>query len=419
MTLTDGVCCIEFFSPTNGSTSDMKETVAYSIADRRPPSQALPLKVLVAEDDPATRGMVSQYLRKKGLEVIEATDGDEALEAIAGEPVGIAIIDWVMPGVNGIEVCKKIRERKKSNYIYIIMLTAKESNEDILAGFEAGVDEYVYKPTNLKELYARVKVGIRIVHLEQSLKKQQEQLSELIKIKNKFISIAAHDLRNPVISIRGFSELLLKGKNNLTEEQREFISIIHTTSENMLALLNDLLDLSQIEMGHLEIKPQPDSLKDLIEERLRMHRVQAEQKRISINTRLNDIPSFPFDRQRISQAVDNLVTNAIKFSPPGAKIYMVLEEQNGNAFFCVRDEGPGIPPEEQPLLFSEFQRLSIRPTGGESSTGLGLAITKKIIDAHGGKIDYESRVGRGSSFYFLLPMEPDKEIQSEHRKKTI
>ncbi len=373
-------------------------------ANSQPKTQAFEMIVLVAEDDATTRGMLSQYLKKKGLSVITAGDGDEALKVMENNTISIIVLDWVMPGTNGMEVVRQIRERESSNYIYIIMLTAKEGSEDLLAGFEAGIDEYIQKPVNLRELYARIKVGIRIAGLEQALNEKQDRLYDLIHIKNKFIGIAAHDLRNPVISIRGFSELLLKKTNSLSEEQREFISIIHNTSDNMLALLNDLLDLSQIESGKLEIKKTSGSLKKVIEERIRLHKLQADQKRIAINTDLKKLPDFDFDEQRLSQAVDNLLTNAIKFSPPGTNVNLTLRKENGAAIFGVCDEGPGIPVEEQHMLFNEFQRLSIRPTGGESSTGLGLAIAKKIVEAHGGRIDFESHVGRGSTFSIVLPL---------------
>jgi len=360
--------------------------------------------VLIAEDDAATRGMLSQYLKKKGLTVMTAADGDEAAEILKKNQISIAILDWMMPGLSGIDIVRKIREKKAAAYTYILMLTARDKAEDMLTGFEAGVDEYIQKPINLRELFTRLKVGMRIVKLEQSLKEKEHTLVDLIQIKNKFIGIAAHDLRNPVISIRGFAELLLKGNGNLTEEQKEFISIIHTTSDNMIALLNDLLDLSQIESGKLDITKTRVSLKSLVEEKVRLHRFHAEKKRITIHTDLKKIPLIEIDEQRIGQAIDNLLTNALKFSPSGTNVFLNLRKEENNVVFSIRDEGPGIPADEQPLLFNEFQRLSIRPTAGESSTGLGLAITKRIIDAHGGKIEVESHVGRGSTFSLILPL---------------
>ncbi len=362
------------------------------------------MKVLIADDDLTTRQMLAKYLGKQGIDVLTASNGDDAISLLESETIGIAVLDWIMPGLNGIEICRRIRKARHQSYIYIIMLTSRESSDDLLSGFDAGIDEYLPKPTDLKELHARIKAGMRIVNLEQSLTAKQDKLYELIQIKNKFIGIAAHDLRNPAISIRGFSELLLKDKDSLTDEQKEFISIIHSTSNNMLGLLNDLLDFSQIESGKLLLNKKPGSLKKLVEERLRLYRLQAENKRITIAPNLSDIEAFPYDHHRIGQAVDNLISNAIKFSPPGTTVYVTLVREDTNAVFSTQDQGPGIPLEEQGLLFNEFQRLSVRPTGSETSTGLGLAITKRIIEAHGGLISFESHVGVGSIFSFRLLM---------------
>jgi signal transduction histidine kinase len=284
------------------------------------------------------------------------------------------------------------------------MLTIKDERKDLLDGFAAGVDEYIKKPVNLMELRARIKVGERIIGLEQSLKQKQKELSDMNQRKNKLLGIAAHDLKNPIISIRGFSELLLKKPTNLTEDQKEFLSIIYTTSNGMLTMLNDLLDISLIESGKMEIDLQSGSLVNLVQERIRINDLQAKKKKIAIHHELNNIPRIEFDSRRIGQAIDNLISNAIKFAPDGSNIYLILSQDGDKIKLNVRDEGPGIPKKEQHLLFSEFHRLSIRPTAGETSTGLGLAITKKIMEAHNGSIEFVSREGFGSTFCLVFPI---------------
>jgi len=360
------------------------------------------MKILVAEDDAATRKMISLYLQKKGFTVFEAANGIEAFTAIIEHPINIAVVDWILPGMDGIDVCRKIREKRKSAYVFIIMLTSKGEQEDLIHAFEAGVDEYITKPLDLQELMARIKVGGRIVGLEQKLVEKQRELVGNNEMKNKFIGIVAHDLRNPVISIRGFSELLLKDAKKLNEEQTEFLNIIQSTSRNMLAMINDLLDISHIESG-LQLSLTKGSLNALILDRIQMNRLQSDKKHITIHKELSPIPDVSFDAQRIGQAIDNLISNAIKFSPIGANVYISLDQSGNMVRFSVTDEGPGIPREEQHLLFSEFHRLSIRPTDGETSTGLGLAIAKKIIEAHNGRIEVETREGMGSTFRLLLP----------------
>jgi two-component system, sensor histidine kinase and response regulator len=362
------------------------------------------MNILIAEDDAATRKVVAECMKKKGFNVFEASSGIEAFTLMIEQQINIAVLDWVLPGMTGIEVCRKIREKMEASYVFIIMLTSKTEKDELLKGFEAGVDEYITKPVSFQELIARIKVGKRIVELEQKLKEKQKELFVNNERKNQFIGIAAHDLRNPVISIRGFSELLLKDSKDLPEEQREFLHIIHSTSRNMLAMINDLLDISRIESGKLKISLKPGSLNKLIIDRIRLISLQATKKHITIHKELANTPEITFDPQRLGQAIDNLISNAIKFAPIGSSVYLNLHHDEDTVKFSVSDEGPGIPAEEQHLLFSEFHRLSIQPTAGETSTGLGLAIAKKIIEAHGGSIEFESQEGLGSTFSLILPI---------------
>jgi two-component system, sensor histidine kinase and response regulator len=234
----------------------------------------------------------------------------------------------------------------------------------------------------------------------------ERKLNELNQLKNKFLGMAAHDLRNPLASIRGFSEILLtEAAGPLTDQQKEFLTIINTTSEEMLHIVNDLLDVSIIESGKVDLNLNLYSFRKLLEERIRLMQITAENKQMKINVDYDDVPEFKFDTNRISQVIDNLISNAIKFSPPGSTINVTLKRAGDMAEVAVRDKGPGISPEDRNKLFGTFQKLSARPTGGEKSTGLGLAIVKKIVNAHGGEVSVESELGSGSVFKFNIPME--------------
>ncbi|MCK8600938.1 sensor histidine kinase [Desulfoferrobacter suflitae] len=232
------------------------------------------------------------------------------------------------------------------------------------------------------------------------------KLVELNQQKNRFLGIAAHDLRNPLTSIRGLSEILLSEADGpLSKEQREYLGVIHSASSGMLTLVNNLLDISVIESGKFDLDTSIGSLKSLIEERIRIHKVLAKKKNILLVEALPDIGEQRFDSSKIAQVVDNLLSNAIKFSPRGRHIYIDLSHAGDQARVSVRDEGPGIPLEHQETIFGEFHRLKARPTGGEKSTGLGLAIAKRIVEAHGGTLQVESQVGTGATLSFTLPIE--------------
>lgn len=361
------------------------------------------MDILVSDYDTISRHSISEFLRKKGHMLRESADGIETLELIEREEMDILVLDPALPKIDGIEICRRIQKKGSRLRPYVILLFSESQVELMQKGIEAGADEVIGKPVNLTKLHARVNAGAKIRVLEKMLVERQKEFVDLKERKNKYIATVAHDLRNPLISIRGFSELLLK-ESHFNEEQNEFLGIIHTTSRNMLAMLNDLLDMALIDSGNLDISEKPGSINGLVMERVRLNSLQAKQKYITLHTRLSETPEVLFDSHRMGQAIDNLISNAIKFAPFGTNVYLTLQQTSDHVVFSVQDEGPGIPMDEQHLLFSEFHRLSIRPTAGETSTGLGLAITKKIMEAHGGSIIYDSREGSGSIFSLMLPI---------------
>jgi two-component system, sensor histidine kinase and response regulator len=239
----------------------------------------------------------------------------------------------------------------------------------------------------------------------------EKNLVELNQIKNKFLGIAAHDLRNPLGSIMGFSEILLDQEvGPLNDDQRECLSIISYAASNMLNLVNELLDVAVIESGKLDLHFTPGSLKDLLEQRVKLNTMVAQKKNIRLHAEFGELPEVVFDENRVGQVVDNLISNAIKFSPFDTNIHISLVQEASAARVVVRDEGPGISEEDQMKLFGEFQKLSARPTGEEKSTGLGLAIVKKIVEAHHGAIEVKSKLGEGSAFSFTLPLKGSREL---------
>jgi signal transduction histidine kinase len=220
--------------------------------------------------------------------------------------------------------------------------------------------------------------------------------------KDRYLGIAAHDLRNPLSSMRGLSELMLEAPLE-PEQQREFLETIHRTSHEMLGLVNDLLDVSVIESGKLVLRRKDQDMAKLVQQRIRHLEPQARGKKIGLKVDVDGVREASIDPARFSQVIDNLVSNAIKFSPSGTEVQVGLRQEAGGFAFSVKDQGPGIGAEDQKLLFRSFQKLSARPTGGEKSTGLGLAIVKRIVDAHGGRIDVDSTLGAGTRFTVTVP----------------
>ncbi len=234
----------------------------------------------------------------------------------------------------------------------------------------------------------------------------ESKLAEMNRTKNRFVGLVAHDLRNPLVSIRGLSELLLNdGSDPLSAQQRDFLTTIYSASNSMLTLVNDILDMAVMESGNLRLQVRRQSLSRLIRERVKVNAIPAKEKRISLEQHFSRLPNLSFDRNRISQVLDNLIGNAIKFSPEQARIAVSLSRRNGTAIVSVHDQGMGIAREDQAQLFSGGAGLRNEPTGGEKSTGIGLTIVRKIIEEHKGTLTVESEVGIGSTFSFTLPLE--------------
>lgn len=250
------------------------------------------------------------------------------------------------------------------------------------------------------------RVNNELSNLQRELAKQNVQLERLNTQKNQLLGMAAHDLRNPLGVISSYAEFLAdEAADVLNAEQREFVATIRESSEFLLKMINDLLDISVIESGQLRLDLAPVALAALLDRNLALNRVLAEKKQILIALRLDaDLPVLSLDAGKIQQVLNNFLSNACKFSHPGTEVEVRLYRKGADAVIAVRDQGQGIPAAELERLFKPFQKTSVRSTAGESSTGLGLAIVRKIVAGHGGRVWVESEVGRGSTFSFSLPL---------------
>ena len=246
-----------------------------------------------------------------------------------------------------------------------------------------------------------VKLEAREFHLENAAE-AEERLKDLNKLKDKHLAIAAHDLRNPIAAIHGLSDLLFDPELD-EDSRRTFIQSINTVSKQMLILVSDLLDLSVFESGKFELNKVAGNLAAILHERAELIAIVAKNKNITLTTALGEVPNLPIDVDRMRQVIDNLLSNAVKFSPSGTTVHLTCGQQGNGQVFSVADQGPGIPEEDFDKLFGAFQKLDNQPTAGEKSTGLGLSIVKKIIDAHEGDISVESEIGKGTTFTVKIP----------------
>jgi signal transduction histidine kinase len=243
-----------------------------------------------------------------------------------------------------------------------------------------------------------------LVAMQRELAKKNAELAHLNALKNQFLGMAAHDLRNPLQGIMTYSEFLLEDISaRLDPSQIEFLTTIHDQSHYMANLVNDLLDVATIESGNLHLDLQPVDLGLLAQHCISHNQLIASRKKVLINLEADPVPPALLDAPKIEQVLVNLLTNAIKFSPPGSAVKVYIRCSEEKILVSVHDEGPGIPAEQMAHLFQPFQRGQ-KGTAGEKSTGLGLTIVKRIVEGHGGTIWPECLAGAGTTFFLSIPI---------------
>jgi signal transduction histidine kinase len=385
--------------------------------------------LLVVDDHEAVIASIEELFRGR-YEVLGARNVEEALAIIRQGGIAVIMADQRMPGVSGSELLAQVATLEPD--VTRILMTAYADIDAVMQAINQGkIYYYVSKPWESNELEAIIDKAVEyhdllrerrclIAELQranneleakvqartQELQEKNFALEEMNTLKNEFLGMAAHDLRSPIGNIQNLTELILDHDGGMEQEERvEVVTMIHNLSQGMMNLLNDLLDITTIESGKIDLQPAPVIMRPYLREIEHYHRLLAERKKIHLTTEIADnIPMVVFDKERIRQVLNNLLSNAVKFSPMHTVVRLRVHPTPAGIEFSVIDQGQGIRSEEQSKLFGAFQRTSTKPTAGEHSTGLGLSICKKIVELHGGSIGVESAVGRGSRFFFVLPM---------------
>jgi two-component system sensor histidine kinase/response regulator len=360
-------------------------------------------RVLIVDDVMKNLQVVGTMLRNAGFEIMPTTSGTQALERVRVQLPDLILLDLMMPEMDGLEVCRRLKANPATEPIPVIFLTASNEMDHLVQGFEVGAVDYVTKPFNPPELLARVRT-----HIE--LRQARERLREMNNEKNEFMGIAAHDLRNPLGAIKGYAEIILEEIGPLqppapepwtraANEASDCARRIHDTSKRMLEMVQNLLDANRIERGEMRLHMAPADLGPVLNSVVETQRPHATAKQQTLYLE-RDAASVvvAMDPSVALQVLENLVSNAVKYSPPGKNIFVRLKKHAQGVRVEVQDEGPGLSAEDQKKLFGKFARLSAKPTGGEHSTGLGLSIVKKMVEAMNGKVWCESEPGRGATF---------------------
>ncbi len=381
-------------------------------------------RILVVDDEKEIREFLNKALsRLGGYQVELAETGEEALQKMEKERFDLVLTDLKMPKMDGLQLITEISRSKPETLT--MMMTGHGTIDSAIEAMKQGASDYLMKPLNLDELLVRIRKVLeekqRFVRLKDfvdQLEKANQELRRIDAMKSEFVSIASHELRTPLAAIKNAVQLILTGKTGeINENQAKFLSMAERNINRLTNILNNLLNLSKIESGKIELKFKSLSIKDVIEWTTSSLRPHAEAKTVQIEVSIpEELPPVYGDHEKIEQILTNLIGNAIKFTPEGGKILvsakLQCKEEKENLVekiaISVKDTGIGIPPEHLEAIFEKFHQVENSLHRSVSGTGLGLAITKGLVEAHQGKIWVESEVGKGSTFTFTLPVASDE-----------
>jgi two-component system sensor histidine kinase/response regulator len=349
------------------------------------------------DDQPANIQIVGSVLGKLGYEIIPALDGPTALKRLAMHLPDLILLDLLMPEMDGCEVCRRMRENPDWREIPIIFLSAADNKDLVVQALEAGGVDYITKPFNQAELLLRVKTQL-------DLKAARDRLKQLAEDKDELLGMLAHDLKNHLGGMQMSSQLLHKRIEPLGDERAARLSEnILRSGGQLLAFVKEFLANAAAEHG-VALKLATLSFSDAAARALQKHAEAARRKQLVLDTKLPTAGSAVLaDLSALDQVLDNLLSNALKFTPPGGHILVSVHPGVGQVECRIQDDGPGFTAEDRARMFRRYARLSARPTDGEPSTGLGLSIVLKLVKVMNGELACESTPGQGACFMVRLP----------------
>lgn len=374
--------------------------------------------ILIVDDKQENLQALGETLEAQGYQVIAATNAAQAMSVVEAHPVDLVLLDVLMPGTDGFTVCRHLKAQAHTAIIPIIFVTIKNDVHDIIAGLQMGAVDYITKPFNIAELSVRVRTHIELKLSRDRIQQQNHELSRInaelldtIELKNKMLGVAAHDLRNPLTSILTGVDLLLRNPAVFADERAQKVAAsVRRAAVHMEDLINQTLEVAALELGKVHLQYTDVWWHAFVRSAIAHYEHAAEQKSQAIVFRAVGADCVvQVDTLKMQQVLDNLLSNAVKYSPLGATIEVIAAERDAKVSVAVRDEGLGLTEDDKTRVFGMFQRLSARPTAGESSTGIGLAIAKHIVELHQGTIAVESRRDEGipgATFVVELPLRP-------------
>lgn len=372
--------------------------------------------ILLVDDRPENLLALEKILERPGLNIIKANSGNEALGLLLEHDFALILLDVMMPEMDGFETAELIRGNTETKHIPIIFVTAiSKEQQHVFKGYESGAVDYLFKPLNPDILISKVNVFLELHRQKSELKAVNQQLHKArleaevaSRAKSSFLNRLSHELRTPLNGVIGMTGLLLD--TGLAKKQREFVETVRGGADKLLTVINDILDFSQIDVGDLDLETLDFNLRTTLEDASDIIGIRAQERGLEFVCLIEpDVPSLVRgDPGRLRQVLSYLTDNAIKYTPEGEISLRVSIQSESDSRTIIRieikDTGIGIPEEQQPYLFDAFSqvdRLSENDSGG---TGLGLTISRELIELMDGEIGMTSEEGKGSNFWFTIAL---------------
>lgn len=372
--------------------------------------------ILIVDDTEANVILLSHVLKAEGFNIMVAFNGMDTLEILEARRPDLILLDVMMPEMSGYEVCAKINSIDELKHIPVVFLSALSETSNKVEGFESGGVDYITKPFQKEEVLARIKNHLYLAQLQkerdqqiQILQDRELELENLNKEKDSLIRMVSHDIKNPLVGIVGISKLINERPEMGESQKREMLQAVEKSGSKLLEMVQAMLEDDTSSPGIEELKLSTLNPVTVLEKIISVNKPKAILKKIDLRIKNEDSGQEAlFDEEKIEVLLNNLVSNALKFTPTNGEVSIGYDIKESSITFIVSDTGVGIQSDKLEKLFSSrdgTKREILLGTNGEKGTGLGLDVILKYVNLHKGKIWVESKVGEGSSFHVQLPTE--------------